>query len=425
MTRLLCRAVLSLFVLFAFPSWSAQAEDIIVTASQEWRSFVEPLLPVGERLVAQIKEPEDAQLRAELYRATFSALATGYISLLLTDPDHPDFVPFTGQLLNMLGPNPDNVYYMAPLQDDGVYKISGFRGSVHIIEFQIAGGSFVTRGEGNVLGTPFANYDIDSLHIGKKNGAFEVIISRERPKGWKGDWWPMPPTATNLVVRQIAYDWANEVDGRMAIERLDRAAIKPRPSAEQISANLKQLAAWSENYVAISNRFVKYFGNKAPTNAVSFINFGDDGGMPSQKYLEGMFDLQADEALIIETNVPQQCQYWSFQLTDERWTSYDWVNRQISINGHQAKRDKDGKFRAVISTQDPGVPNWLDTGGLKRGVIQGRWKKCTSAPLPVASKVKVADVRKYLPADTPVVSAELRDAEIRRRHRSVMMRKRW
>ena len=235
--------------------------------------------------------------------------------------------------------------------------------------------------------------------------------------------WSAQAEDINLTASQ---EWRSFVEPLLPLgERLDRAAIKPRPSAEQISANLKQLAAWSENYVAISNRFVKYFGNKAPTNAVSFINFGDDGGMPSQKYLEGMFDLQADEALIIETDVPQQCQYWSFQLTDERWTSYDWVNRQISINGHQAKRDKDGKFRAVISTQDPGVPNWLDTGGLKRGVIQGRWKKCTSAPLPVASKVKVADVRKYLPADTPVVSAEVRDAEIRRRHRAVMMRKRW
>ena len=403
---------------------SANTQDINVTASQEWRSYVEPLLPIGERLVAQINGPEDAQLRQELYRAAFSALATGYMSMLLTDPEHPDFVPFTGQLLNLLGPNPDNVYYMAPLQDEGIYKVSGFRGSVHTVVFQLAGGNFVPRGDGKILGTTYANYDIDNLHIAK-NGAFEVILSHERPKGWKGDWWPLPPQSTSLVVRQIAYDWVNEVDGRLAIERLDRPAIKPRPSPEQIATNLKQLAIWTENYVANSNRIVKFFAQKAATNAVSFIDFGDDGGMPSQKYLEGMFDLQADEALILETEVPKQCEYWSFQLTDERWTSYDWVNRLISINGFQAKRDKDGKFRAVISKQDPGVPNWLDTGGLQRGVIQGRWKKCNSAPMPVATKVKVADVRKYLPADTPIVTAEARDAEIRLRRKAVQMRKRW
>ena len=130
-----------------FCAASANAQNINVTAAEEWHSYVEPLLPIGERLVAQINGPEDAQLRQELYRAAFSALATGYMSMLLTDPEHPDFVPFTGQLLNLLGPNPDNVYYMAPLQDEGIYKVSGFRGSVHTVVFQLAGGNFVPRGD--------------------------------------------------------------------------------------------------------------------------------------------------------------------------------------------------------------------------------------------------------------------------------------
>lgn len=400
------------------------ATDINTIADQEWRGYIEPLLPIGGRLVTQINQPDDAQLRQELYRATFSALATGYMAMLLADPEHPDFVPFTGQLLNLLGPNPDDVYYMSPVGDDGVYRISGYRGSVHTIVFQFAGGTFVTRGEGTILGTTYANYDIDSLHIGK-NGAFEVIVSRDRPKDLKGDWWSLPAKSTNVVVRQIAYDWSHEVDGRLAIERLDRPAIKPRPSTEQINQNLRQLAVWTENYVAISNRFVKMFGKAAPINAVAFINFSDDGGMPSQKYLEGIFDLRPDEALVVETEVPRQCDYWSFQLTDERWTSYDWINRQISINGHQAILDKDGKFWAVISTVDPGVANWLDTGGLQRGVIQGRWKKCNGAPLPVVTKVKVTDVRGALPADTPAFTAEDRDTQIRKRRRGAQLRHRW
>ena len=40
------------------------------------------------------------------------------------------------------------------------------------------------------------------------------------------------------------------------------------------------------------------------------------------------------------------------------------ANRQSSLNGHQAVLDPDGVFRAVISARDPGVPNWLDTGGV-------------------------------------------------------------
>lgn len=418
-------AILALTTLASLGKGSpVSADNTQIDAAQEWKSYIEPLLPIGERLVAQTREAEDAQLRRELYRAAFSALATGYMSLLLTDPEHPDFMPFTGQLLNLLGPNPDDVYYMAPIDDAGSYRISGYRGTVHAIVFQFAGGTFVPRGDGRNLGTTYANHDVDTLHI-RKDGTFDVVVSRERPRDWKGDWWPLPPQTTYVMVRQIAYDWVKEVDGRLAIERLDTPAIKPRPSAEQIDANLRQLAAWTENYVAISNRFVKAFGQKAPTNAVGFINFADDGGMPNQKYLEGLFDLQPDEALILETEVPKQCQYWSFQLTDERWTSYDWINRQISINGHQARLDKDGKFRAVISAQDPGVPNWLDTAGLRRGVIQGRWKQCSSTPLPVTTKIKIADLRGNLPSDTPVVTAEARDAAIRVRRKAAQMRRRW
>ena len=129
--------------------------------------------------------------------------------------------------------------------------------------------------------------------------------------------------------------------------------------------------------------------------------------------------------MILETEVPKQCHYWSFQLTDERWSSIDWMNRQTSLNGYMAKVDKDGKFRAVISAQDPGVPNWLDSAGYARGVIQGRWDRCSSWPLPTVTKVMITDVRNHLPADTAVISAEARDAAIRLRRKGAQLRRRW
>ena len=114
-----------------------------------------------------------------------------------------------------------------------------------------------------------------------------------------------------------------------------------------------------------------------------------------------------------------------FELTDELMASLDWVNRQITLNGYTAKLDKDGKFRAVISSKDPGVPNWLDSSDYARGGLIGRWKECESYPQPVITKVKLADVRKYLPAATPVVTAEARDATIRVRRKAAQWRRRW
>jgi hypothetical protein len=103
----------------------------------------------------------------------------------------------------------------------------------------------------------------------------------------------------------------------------------------------------------------------------------------------------------------------------------DYSNRQSSINGYTARLDKDGKFRAVITATDPGVPNWLDTAGYTQGTLFGRWKECSSFPTPQLRRVKVADVRKYLPAETPTVSAEERDKAIRLRRLGAQMRKRW
>lgn len=107
------------------------------------------------------------------------------------------------------------------------------------------------------------------------------------------------------------------------------------------------------------------------------------------------------------------------------WTGLDWINRQTSLNGHQARLDKDGKFRAVISATDPGVPNWLYTIGYQQGTFFGRWKECSSTPTPTITKVKLAEVRNYLPADTPIVTAQARDAAIRMRRKGAQLRRRW
>jgi hypothetical protein len=105
--------------------------------------------------------------------------------------------------------------------------------------------------------------------------------------------------------------------------------------------------------------------------------------------------------------------------------SLDYMNRQTSINGHTARLDKDGKFRAVISATDPGVPNWLDTVGYAKGTMFGRWTECSSGPTPTIAKVKLADVRNHLPSDTPVISAEARDAALRLRRKGAQLRRRW
>src|SRR4030095_4447797 len=94
-------------------------------------------------------------------------------------------------------------------------------------------------------------------------------------------------------------------------------------------------------------------------NAFDFTNYGGVGGVAKQFYFEGLFDIAPDEALVIETEMRAQVRYWSIQLADLLSNGLDWFNCQSGLNGHQARLDSDGKFRAVVAMSDPGVPNWL------------------------------------------------------------------
>ena len=102
----------------------------------------------------------------------------------------------------------------------------------------------------------------------------------------------------------------------------------------------------------------------------------------------------------------------AIQLGDPWFASIDWVRHQSSLNHAQARPDGDGKLRFVIARRDPGVPNWLDSGGHARGFVFIRWQG-VPAPLaaehaPVVQRVPLAALRDALPKDTPSVSAEER-----------------
>ena len=398
---------------------TAQATD---AAANEWPSYIAPLRLMDDN-ARKLSDPNDPQLRQELNRFMYSAIALGFFSQVYADPEYPDLYPVLNQAFNFFAPNPDDAYTFTPIDDAGVYKISGYRGTVHMVDFNIGSGELLTRGVG-IMGPTKANYDIDKFRLGR-DGWFEFILSPQRPAGYSGDWRKLEPGATFFLVRQISYDWLHEVDGRFTIERLDRPAIKPRESAEKIAARLKQIAVWAQNWTSFSFVWLQRLRDQGVINKVIVRDITDSGFMSTQRYIDGLFDLADDEALIYETEVPRQCRYWNIELTDEQWAAIDWTNRQSTLNGYTARVDRDGKFRAVISARDPGVPNWLDTGGVAKGEMFGRWNTCSSYPTPTLTKVKVMEVRKYLPADTPTVTAAARDASFCLRRKGAQLRRRW
>ena len=92
------------------------------------------------------------------------------------------------------------------------------------------------------------------------------------------------------------------------------------------------------------------------------------GGLATQYSSVGHFELRPDQALVITIPVTD-APYLGFQLGSLWYISLDYINHQTSLNNTQAQADPDGKVRIVVADQNPGVTNWVETLGHRRGYL--------------------------------------------------------
>ncbi len=389
-----------------------------------WADQMKALENVGTNLLA-VWRPDgatEAEVQ-DMNKLALSILAEGYLCRVYPDSRRPVFMPLWNYAFNQGGPDPDYVYSTAEIDSSGVYRISGFRGTSRFVDVTQQAFDMLNpqdMGGGTALNI---THDLDDLQLDER-GYFSVVLSGSRPDGHIGDWWPLDPGARRLLMRRCSCDWTGEVDARVAIERLDGGGKDMAP--EETARRFSDLAAWIEGMIKFDMQLVRYYREHHGVNTfLRSTKIDDMGGLPTQAYYDGIHEIDDTEALIIETDLPQQCRYWQALVADDRFCTLDWVNRQSSLNDWQAHIDSDGKFRAVISQRDPGVPNWLDKGDYPWGVIQLRWNRATDYPDPTITKVLLAEVRDHLPADTPVITAEQRRVLLRARREGAQLRRIW
>jgi hypothetical protein len=85
-------------------------------------------------------------------------------------------------------------------------------------------------------------------------------------------------------------------------------------------------------------------------------------------YVMGRFDLAEDEAFVVDVS-DGGAEYFTVPLSNIWGTTLDLVDRTGSLNKAQSVANEDGSYTYVISADDPGVANWIDSDGLREGIL--------------------------------------------------------
>lgn len=370
--------------------------------------------------LAKSWRPEDPAYRADVYRQTMTSLSYAYFMYFHADAEHPDWAPLWNPVFT-LQPNPDDIYVQSPIRGDLSYRVFGNRGTCRILSFTT---QKALSGTVDEMPRPNGHNEVDCDDLGIGLGEdFEILFSAVRPEGHVGHWAPIDPEARGMYLRYRMYDWENETDPQLSIECLDRVPLKPRLSPDDILARIAEMARFPARKTDLYYPMQNGVKDRVGFNVFEPVRM--PGALVKQVYWPACFQFAEDEALIIETEIPEKAPYWNIQLNDPLFNALEYVYRLSSTNGAMARLSSDGRFRAVISLDDPGVPNWLDPAGYREGGIYGRWYDCSSEPVPTIKRVKLAELRDHLPPDTPQVTPAERREEIARRVRACQRRRRW
>ena len=76
--------------------------------------------------------------------------------------------------------------------------------------------------------------------------------------------------------------------------------------------------------------------------------------------------------------------------------SLDYRYHTIALNHAQVRARPDGSVRLVVSHRDPGLPNWIETAGHRRGTMCLRWVGAERHPEPTTRVVKLGDLASIL-----------------------------
>lgn len=351
-----------------------------------WEEFCETLKSAGAVILRE-SSPQNPFDRAEGFRY-LSRLARLALEKFVehADPAAPTFYRLSHETGKIGCDNPDSLYQNAAISGRYEYRLWGRRGTVPYLGFGTYYGQYGSNARSGCSGY----LEGEDLLV-DANGRFEIIISCEpRP----GNWLPMEPDTSMLVVRQNFLDREKECPAELRIERIGAqgppAPLAPRRLAQGLADAARFVVGTAALFADWAEGFARYPNELRPLDpAVT----GGAHGDPNIFYYMGYWTLGPDEALLVEAE-PPECDYWNFQLNNYWMESLDYRYHRIHCNKYTTRYRPDGSFQIVVAPTDPGVPNWIDTAGHTCGTMGLRWVKAKSHPQPRTRVIRAEELRR-------------------------------
>jgi hypothetical protein len=323
----------------------------------------------------RITAPDDI---AEGYRMLMAVLQSSVDLFLESDPARPQFRRLITSTRKHTGDNPDAVYYHALMSGRREFVIRGKLVGERYLSFT------VYRSQNGVW-TEDVSSEINSEQIQfGQDGSYEIFLGgEERPGNWlrtHEDTFQVVSRHYFEAVTPAAADTA--IEPRPVIEPLQALALPARHDERSVGAALEKmnryLRAMTIERVKVGDAGTTPSWFSITPNTIGQPRLWDaetDGGgngAPDIAYAAGFFVLQPTEALVVEGRMPK-CAYANVVLTNRYLQSLDYRHRTVCLNRNQMQMDADGRFTLVISAEDPGRPNWMDTEGRAAGIVYWRF----------------------------------------------------
>ncbi|MFV8054158.1 DUF1214 domain-containing protein [Mycobacterium sp. 48b] len=326
--------------------------------------------------------------------------------------------------------NPDTVYRFTGINGASTYQIHGTVAGYDPADPSTHPTSANTNFSvlTGINGVTAANLSGEDLSI-RDDGTFTIVVSPDAAPAnpEKGmNYIQAPANSTILATRNTLGDWNTETPMTLTIEK---TAGPPSSLFSQIGGFAIPVIGQAvvENPALMSLVSIIPAFDKAPLllssteTALLMLVTGISGentymsvatatGAPNtlsqpahnaqflstQLQSAGYFQLKDDEAMIITVD-PGEAEYFVVPVTNDWTITNDTRNEQTSLNNSQAIKNADGTYTIVVSKNDPGVANWVSTGGLNQGTISMRFQgvdpDSTDNPTVTTQVVKISEVQ--------------------------------